>query len=146
MLHPLNRCSKTLKRNTLKLEKAVNKIIWRKGHFGHVFLYLCIFTPWVKAIDDKRILPPADLFYLYSFPIYDHLKITEGAKSIFNERAKMKECTNFTIPCSFLPELFFFIFLPFQGILGAYSGHDRKKRTVEHPERVVSYMKEAERG
>ena len=68
-------------------------------------LYLCIYMPWVKAIDHTRILPPADLLYLYLFPRYDHLKITKGTTSISSERAKMKEYTNFTVPRSFLLEL-----------------------------------------
>ena len=70
-----------------------------------VFVYLFIHIPWVKAIDHTRILPPADLLYLYLFPRYDHLKITKGTTSISSERAKMKEYTNFTVPRSFLLEL-----------------------------------------
>jgi len=68
-----------------------------------VFVCLCIYMPLVKAIDHTRILPPADLLYLYLFPRYDHLKITKGTTSISSERAK--EYTNFTVPRSFLLEL-----------------------------------------
>ena len=53
------------------------------------------------------------IFIIYLFPRYDHLKITKGTTSISSERAK--EYTNFTVPRSFLLELWK-IFLHFQGV------------------------------
>ena len=37
---------------------------------------------WVKALDDTRILWPADLRQLFSFPRYGHLKIFWGPNQI----------------------------------------------------------------
>ena len=37
---------------------------------------------WVKALDDTRILAPADLKNLVSFPRYGHLKIPKGPNQI----------------------------------------------------------------
>ena len=38
----------------------------------------------VKALVVTRILPPADLFYLLSFPRYGSLKMTKGSKPNFH--------------------------------------------------------------
>ena len=37
---------------------------------------------WVKALDDTRILAPADLKNLVSFPRYGYLKIPKGPNQI----------------------------------------------------------------
>ena len=37
---------------------------------------------WVKALDKTRILAPADIRFVVSFPRYGHLKIPKGPNQI----------------------------------------------------------------
>ena len=37
---------------------------------------------WVKALDKTRILAPADIKFVVSFPRYGHLKIPKGPNQI----------------------------------------------------------------